>query len=776
MIIRTLFILYVLVLFQPSITAGYDDQITHPAITEKAATSDVSNLNDYLKTSLGFEQGFDSRFPSNSQDPKKSALELLKTGSTDEDSPACRASNHFHDPLETWDQSGMSDEPLWLDIKCFSWAPWYSNITWATGYLSPPPGEQKQIFTTNPDYAPINWDTARDSYYKALTSTTNLQPPFPQGRDYYFAKTFQSLGHVLHLLEDMAVPAHVRNDFTSHVAFNGITSSDFVKWFGNHYEYYVQTHNNIVTSISEVEYPSFTNNRLTDFWDTDQYNGDNPSSGLTIGLAEFTNANYLSDSTIPYTLRMPYHMYTYPKIDDPNIQICIDYEPGSTDKRVYLSRKNRGACPPITEERLADHFAALGFWNDFSVNTIIDAVLNLDFTVLATPVSLDDNVHKTYANDLLPRAVGYSAGLLNYFFRGTLEITPPAQVAYAFTDGSITPYFDEPSGNYHQQFRSIKAKVRNITIKEELPDGTKIYEDIQAGIIQAVAKYKIIPNYMYDLSNYPPDGNVMKDVGYSYSASLPITITSLSSTEATEFTFDFTSNPIPAGITDLYLQVIFKGTLGNETDIAIAVGIKDLMEPTHQVFWNATDMFKLDGHLYLSDTIKADTELADRVDIDGDGIFNETGEPYIDPHPVTFGIGYLNGPPGPANPFTYSAITALQSGKHIRVIALFDKAVDNYMALEKDDNIDTDAQYFHFAFPGVVNQEENGVWQMPTPITTFRHDIDGRPIRQHFKTAFFRCYPVEGTDPDGNPVCVYSESEAIPAELLPSTIDTVYFP
>ncbi len=103
------------------------------------------------------------------------------------------------------------------------------------------------------------------------------------------------------------------------------------------------------------------------------------------------------------------------------------------------------------------------------------------------------------------------------------------------------------------------------------------------------------------------------------------------------------------------------------------------------------------------------------------------------------------------------------------------------MVLEEYDDIAPDTSYFYFAFPGVVNQEVNGVWQTPTPMTTFRYglDIDGIthiPIRQHYSEAFFRCYPVQGTDPYGNPVCYYPESEAIPAELLPSPIDTVYFP
>jgi hypothetical protein len=58
-------------------------------------------------------------------------------------------------------------------------------------------------------------------------------------------------------------------------------------------------------------------------------------------------------------------------------------------------------------------------------------------------------------------------------------------------------------------------------------------------------------------------------------------------------------------------------------------------------------------------------------------------------------------------------------------------------------------------------------------------DIDGItqiPLRQHNDVTYFLCHPVEGTDPDGNPVCNYPDSEAIPAELSPFPVDTVYFP
>jgi hypothetical protein len=119
----------------------------------------------------------------------------------------CRASNHFHNPLKSWDQSYMSDAPWFINAYCSSWQPIYSNITWATGYLSPDGST-----VTRPRQW-MGWGDARDYYYWALTATSGTD------RETYFAKTFQALGQVSHLLQDMAVPAHVRNDFTSHLFF-----------------------------------------------------------------------------------------------------------------------------------------------------------------------------------------------------------------------------------------------------------------------------------------------------------------------------------------------------------------------------------------------------------------------------------------------------------------------------------------------------------------------------------------------------------------------------
>ncbi|MCP3896033.1 MAG: hypothetical protein GY706_15600, partial [Bacteroides sp.] len=118
----------------------------------------------------------------------------------------------------------------------------------------------------------------------------------------------------------------------------------------------------------------------------------------------------------------------------------------------------------------------------------------------------DPYVHKDYAKKLIPRAVGYSAGLLDYFFRGKLEISPPDQYVYAVIDGG-----EIDTETNTQYIRHLKAKVKNITPDEEMLEGSLV----------AVAKYKKIIGYQPDLSSGSPTAEMRED-NYSYSTSAPI--------------------------------------------------------------------------------------------------------------------------------------------------------------------------------------------------------------------------------------------------------------
>lgn len=280
-----------------------------------------------------------------------------------------------------------------------------------------------------------------------------------------------------------------------------------------------------------------------------------------------------------------------------------------------------------------------------------------------------------------------------------------------------------------------------------------------SGLIQAVVRYKIVPNYVYNLSNYPPDGTVMHDLPYSYSVSLPITLMpeQLASMNmySTEFTFDFTNNPIPAGITDLSLQVIFKGTLGNEKDTAVAVGMKDLMEPTHQVFWNLTDMFSLyiaaDNayRLYTAEQIRANPALSALT----------AGE-YIDPHTIAYEFSHMAESP-PAAPASPLATVVLPAGMHIRIIVLVDKKEYNYIGVASTSVPYPNEKYNEVPFQGAQYEEVDGFWHS-TPTTRFR------AVNGHLSRGVIACKPyVDG--------CPYPESEAYPADLTPYPV-VISFP
>lgn len=728
--IREVFFISVLIFITSLTFAGklyaYSKGV-HEKISEKVIDKNITKIDGYLKN-IGLNNGVSENLNGNNLwiPMVKKAREWIEEGSWKEDIDVGILWSHFYDPRTN---KGYSVGGVEIGQSAYDRA------------------------NDLPNLGPWVW--ARKRLYDGLTQTDKTI------RENYLSIALQSLGRATHLVQDVSVPAHTRNDF--HLPY--VDEEPYETYTDKHY---------LDLDYKEIPFPlwdqSISPYAPRQFWDTDTYNGYNPSASLNQGLAEYTNANFFSKDTIfddayPFPNELSTDLQSYSNQNQNKLPEIVIAEDNIPDTSFWIKKDKDG--------EIIDHFVKPGY--------LTKEALDAGNPIYVRTFTLDDTCYKYYASLLIPRAVGYSAGLLDYFFRGTLEITPPDQIAYAVTDGSQTPYLDT-YGHYHQQFTSIKAKVRNSTPDTIPGEEVQNCNQIQGNcIIQAIARYRIIPNYMYDLSNYPPNGTTMHNIEYSYSVSAPIYINSLSSVTPQEFSFDFYTSPIPAGITDLYLQVVFKGTLGNETDIAIAVGMKDLMEPTHQVFWNATDMFQLDAHLRTSYDIRNTPAYAARVDLDHDTVLNETneGEPYIDPFPMSFGIGYRSVPPEQGGTFYYSAITTVQNGRHIRLITLMDKPQDNYLVLVESDDI-YGMSYFYNASPGVVNQEVEGVWQTPTPMITFRYglDVDGIthiPIRQHHKMALFGCYPQEGIDPYGNPVCSYPEAESIPAELSPSLIDTVYY-
>jgi len=132
---RNIFVLIIVVVsLIHQIALGYDDTITHPKITENAVKASV--LRTYLSLYLGPEFSKDYESMINGESVKQ----WIMDGSTAEDAEMCRRGNHFHDPLKSWDASYNSDL-WWPEPGCvaFGWFSRYSTVTWATGFLAPPP-------------------------------------------------------------------------------------------------------------------------------------------------------------------------------------------------------------------------------------------------------------------------------------------------------------------------------------------------------------------------------------------------------------------------------------------------------------------------------------------------------------------------------------------------------------------------------------------------------------------------------------------------------------
>lgn len=191
---------------------AFNDTLTHPNLTDKALKQSQTALNSYFENILMFKDGIDE------QVLHKNLIQWLQYGAEMEDTPKCRASNHFHDPYLFWTESGLTDTTTFLNL---CWLQSYpleditSNVTWATGYVSKDAlGPTTSITEKNI----WDWESARNYFYTYLTGldaeTNAVIAPDEFWRLMNLTRTFQALGQTMHLLQDAAVPAHVRNDFS----------------------------------------------------------------------------------------------------------------------------------------------------------------------------------------------------------------------------------------------------------------------------------------------------------------------------------------------------------------------------------------------------------------------------------------------------------------------------------------------------------------------------------------------------------------------------------
>ncbi|RJQ22795.1 MAG: hypothetical protein C4560_01760 [Nitrospiraceae bacterium] len=468
-----------LILCQFPIFAVALETDTHKKINEyiTANTLNGFSLDAYLKNQLNFSNGIEEEFTSNKT---KKVWEWVQFGGEYEDipywwMPYLRSVNHFHNPL-----TGQGFSGIWGT----EFLAGESSIQWS----------QEPIGTQSPG-GHYSWFDVREYFYNALTSTNKTD------REKNFTDTFRGLGQLMHLVEDLSVPEHTRDD--GHYIFYN-------------YEKWVKETIKTIADISQFTPIYFDSSAIgnpnplapvpvANLFDTKQYNGTNPIITTyysqnyfqrTIGLSEYTNANFLSPDTM-LTADFPY----------PNWSSIYEYEEiidNTGEKRTYLGKFKDG-------ENI-NHLAAGRLFYKY-----------LPSPLRHLGLKLDKRVYSDYAQKLIPRAVGYSAGLLDYFFRGKMV----AGISELFYDsfcniiGIKMPY------------------IQNSTNKDAMGPGNLIVS----------YQYKLPGGgeFIYGTSDEKP---LNESIGSSYISS-------------SAFTFNF-NNPIPPNAQEIKLTLIFKGKLGNE--------------------------------------------------------------------------------------------------------------------------------------------------------------------------------------------------------------------
>ncbi len=557
---------------------------THEAINKEIARRNINGflLDTYLKNLLGYPQGIGENLngiDANGRNINKNVLWWLGYGGVQEDRPGewydyvlrkpTRSINHFHNPLkssEDWGNAGLNDTVLGLSFT----------------------GQSQVVWAQNPNQnigGKWSWQDARAYYYVALTGKDffgNIIATTKIDKERYLANTFRAIGQLMHLVQDASVPEHVRNDIHILPAYEAQVEKFRTRKAKYDFLWDKIIANPITFDKSILNITSMNQSApvpISRIIDTDMYTGSNPDITKTIfdgprpasqivGIAEYTNVNFLSKDSIFESSAS--HNFPFPRISDTTLWI-------DTNKRTYIKKTGNGDS--------VEHLAVKSWLLDYRRKYFPQYDQKL-------PVTLDIECYKDYASVLIPRAVGYSAGLLDYFFRGNIEITVPISGAYAQTDNS--------SG-----FTQIKLLARNTTRNnEQMSDGT----------IELIVGYRRAIDDPF--KNYPEDYPFSSDNEITYIVVPEANgIRSIPSDRYIELTFDLSSNPIPLYAINVFIRLVYHGRLGLE-DGAIAVGFKDISEPTPIDLFNDMDQICLNGSMYTAGS----SEAINQVDTNGNGI------------------------------------------------------------------------------------------------------------------------------------------------------------
>ncbi len=516
-----------------------------------------------------------------------------------------RVFGHFFNPVtgEGLSISGISAGPPATD-----WALTAGATVPARFFVNPVAGQNR-----------YNIPTAREAMWRALTLKKllpdgSLEAIEPIGnfanaetneaeRKAYWATTFRAVGDVMHLVQDMGQPQHTRND--AHAGRGCVPTGPCAAGHASFFESYLEARTlqsgqfRLKEGILEPKVFKTTGKQLVyhtypvpkfatyrDFFST------NEANAVGRGLANYSNRGFYSfgtnidNTTLLSPPRNGVGLTTFP-VASGLVDMAGNEIEGSAFFKVGTVVDTAGGADAIGVK-----LSTVGIWDD---------ALQQRSPAFSSH-SLTHYNYNDQADLLVPRAVAYSAGIIDYFFRGEMQINLPDEGVYAIADYS-QPNVSARSGG---GFNKVKLRLTNTT-PDILPSGANTTAVPQwiwpTGKLVAVIKFRRNRCYVEGTltGEWPSKekagatDDLLKACrdGSASAAPSPEEIvvsnpTSLSSplargaTAALSFTFSV-SNVIPINAVDVQLQVIYRGmlgsALGSESD-AVVVTTKDISEPT----------------------------------------------------------------------------------------------------------------------------------------------------------------------------------------------------
>lgn len=224
-----------------------------------------------------------------------------------------------------------------------------------------------------------------DAFHDALAAS--ITAPTPALRDHHLALALVALGGVLHVLQDMASPTQVRNDFVGG-RLQKLGSSTFDR--GSAYERFVARRYGQF-GVPRYQGAPIRSERIEGFFTNPSWNG----------LADIASVGHFSPGTLPAP-----------------VQILESSDPGELRQRINgrlpLTKPSLG---PIDLACLRRHERChvMGKHGPLAAYHV-DKEGQLRFF-------LDDSCHAATARHLLPLAVGYSTGLIDHLLRARIALT-----------------------------------------------------------------------------------------------------------------------------------------------------------------------------------------------------------------------------------------------------------------------------------------------------------------------------------------------------------------